>query len=110
MFSKALNNKYKRDLLFTNQPEHGTAAYFVYQYGLFNCTYLILKQKKEVIEALKNDRDIDYDNDIEEKDKETLSELFGKEVVAYIPNRYSDNPDIFIFPGDNIPFCLSCFD
>ena len=104
-----LSDKYTRAPVFANEPEPGTAMHFVYQYGQNNCIWLSFRPKAEVIASLEKDRGVNFERDLPAEERAILEGLFGCEVLAYLDNRYNNNPDVFVFPNNNVNFPLSCF-
>lgn len=80
---------------------------FVYCYGAFNCRRLKMKSYDEVIESLKTH---DLYDEISEKQVAFIRKSAGKLLLCHISHIHENNPDVFVYGDNNIPFGLECFD
>ena len=78
---------------------------FIYNHGSFNCEILKFKEAKEVLKII---NDLDDAGTIRKKDKDFIKANSNKNVLVYVFDRY-ENPTIFVYGDDNIPFTVDCF-
>ncbi len=103
-----LSKKYTREIESSQGIKSNTIDWFVYFHGLFNCKWMSFRKKEEIYLALEKEKSIPF-SDLEKKDIEFIEKYAGTEVVVYVLGSKDINPDLFVYPDDNIPFSLGCF-
>lgn len=80
--------------------------WFIYRYGLYNCKILKFKSAAQVLRITK-----DYKQKLTLGKKLTqfIVDNADKEVLCYLCYGWSDEPDVFVYGDDNIPFQTDCF-
>ena len=81
-----------------------TKDYFITAYGSYNCKWLTLDNADSVINIIN-----ELDMGINTKQVQFIINNQNKSVLCRILCPIDENPDIFIFGDDNIPFTKECF-
>lgn len=83
-----------------------TSNDFIHFYGAYNCRMLKMKKYDEVIAELSKDGISEELGDVK---RNFIRSREGRNVLCYINGINNENPDIFVFGDNDIPFTLSCF-
>ena len=93
---------------YLGEPDYDSVLGFIFRYGRYHCKILVLANKEKIINALKEEKGY-TEQDFDKETIKVIQDLEQQSVMCYILGKYDKNPDIFIYPDDNIPFSLGCF-